>query len=236
MTSLIQASTVLRRRHGPRPGPVLSCFTLLEVIIAVTLLLLIVVVMVGFGREMTRSWEKLRAEHARFRELLVVDRTLDSLLTNAVPFAWPDAEGEPAPFFVGEADYLRLVCLHPVTQASEGALRFAEVFVEDGLLTVSYTERPWRDVTENQSQARATVLAAGVDRVEFSYADWNDDAAGDWDDRLLWVEEWDPERTEMPLAVLMTVHWQDGRVESWLRRTAAGYRERWGKWEPAKNE
>lgn len=236
MTRLVQLPARAARRDAPRQRGTCRPYTLLEVIIAVTLLLLVVAVMVGFGREMTRSWEKLRAEHARFRELLVLDRTVDSVLSNAVPFSWPNAEGEPALFFAGESGYLRLACLHPVTQAAEGALRFVEVFVDDGLLTVSYTERPWREPAEGEAQARTAVLAAGVDRVEFSYADWDADEAGDWGDRLRWVGEWDPERPEMPLAVQMSVYWQDGRVESWLRRMAAGYRERWGKWEPAKNE
>jgi hypothetical protein len=211
-------------------------FTLLEVIIAVTLLLLIVVALVSFGREMARSWEKLRGEHARFRALLTLDRALDGLLSNAVPFTWPNEDGEAVPFFVGEPEYLRLVSLHPVTQADEGALRFAEMFVRDGLLEVAYTVRPYREVIEDSEQVRTTVLATGVERVEFAYADWSGDESGDWGNRLLWVDEWDVERQELPLAVMMTVHWDDGRVESWLRRLASGYRERWGKWEPAKNK
>lgn len=211
-------------------------FTLLEVIIAVTLLLLIVVALVGFGREMARSWEKLRGEHARFRSLLVLDRALDGLLSNAVPFTWPNEDGEAVPFFVGEAEYLRLVTLHPVTQADEGALRFAEVFVHNGLLQVSYTVRPYRELQADSREVRTTVLATGVDRVEFSYADWSGDESGDWGNRLLWVDEWDVERKELPLAVMVTVWWDDGRVESWLRRLASGYRERWGKWEPAEKQ
>jgi hypothetical protein len=209
---------------------------LLEVIIAITLLLLIVVALVSFGREMARSWEKLRGEHARFRALLTLDRALDGLLSNAVPFTWPNEDGEAVPFFVGEAAYLRLVSLHPVTQVDEGALRFAEVFVRDGFLEVAYTVRPYRGAVEDSEQVRTTVLASGVERVEFAYADWSGDESGDWGNRLLWTDEWEAERSELPLAVMVTVRWEDGRVESWLRRLASGYRERWGKWEPAKKQ
>lgn len=222
--------TATARRHAA------AGFTLLEVIIAVTLLLLVVVALLSFGREMARSWEKLRGEHARFRTLLTLDRALDGLLSNAVPFTWPNEDGEAVPFFVGEADYLRLVSLHPVTVADEGALRFAEVFVRAGILQVAYTVRPYRGAVEDSEQVRTSVLATGVDRVEFSYADWSGDESGDWGDRLLWLDEWDAERQELPLAVMVTVWWDDGRVESWLRRLASGYRERWGKWEPAKKQ
>lgn len=211
-------------------------FTLLEVIIAIALLLLIVVALVGFGREMARSWEKLRGEHARFRALLTLDRAMDGLLGNAVPFSWPNEDGESVAFFVGESEYLRLASLHAVTQADEGALRFAEVFVRDGLLQVAYTVRPYRTAAPDSAQVRTTILATGVDRVEFTYADWSNDESGDWGRRLEWVNEWDADRQELPLAVMATVWWDDGRVESWLRRLASGYRERWGKWEPAKTK
>lgn len=218
----------------PRSATV-GCFTLLEVIIAVTLLLLVVTGMLGFSREITRSWEKLRAEHGRFRDLLVLDRALDGLLSNAVPFTWPDSEGDPRQFFFGESDYVRLACLRPVTQAEEGALRFAEIFLDDGRLMVVSTARPWRDPADAEERSRTTVLATGVERLEMAYADWEGDAEADWDGGLVWVDEWDPERTEMPLAIWLTVEWRDGRIESWLRRTAAGYRERWGKWQPARD-
>jgi len=228
---------VPRVRHsesGPMAAGV-ARFTLLEVIIAVTLLLLVVTGMLGFGREITRSWEKLRAEHGRFRDLLVLDRALDGLLSNAVPFTWPDSEGESRQFFFGESDYVRLACLRPVTRVEDGALRFAEILLDDGRLMVVSTAHPWRDPSDADERSRTTVLATGVERLEFSYADWAGDDEADWDAGLIWVDEWDPERTEMPLAILLTVQWRDGRVESWLRRTAAGYRERWGKWQPARD-
>jgi hypothetical protein len=218
-----------RRRAAALP------FTLLEVLIAITVLMLVVAVMVGFGREMARTWQKLQSEHARFRALLVLDRTVDGLLSQVVPFQWPNDDGEAVPFFVGASDYLRCVCLHPVTQPSEGALRCVELFVEDGQLLASYTDRPYRDPPQGDEQVHLSVLAEGVDRIEFAYADWNGDESGDWGRQLIWVSEWDPERKELPLAIMMTVLAEDGSVHSWLRRVAAsGYRERWGKWEPAK--
>lgn len=224
------------RGGSGRPRPRCTArYTLLEVIIAVTILLLVAGLMIGFAREMARSWEKLRAEQARFRELLALDRTLDALLSNGVPFLWPDDEGDAVPFFIGDSEAVRLASLHPLVDAEEGSLRFAEIAVEDGDLVVAYTSRPYLEEPE-PDQVRWAVLARAVDRVEFAYADRNDDDSGNWGERTEWVDEWDPERKELPLAILMTVHWQDGRVESWLRRVGSGYRERWGKWEPAKKE
>jgi hypothetical protein len=82
-----------------------------------------------------------------------------------------------------------------------------------------------------------SVLARDVDHVSFQYADFAPDQEDDWNRRLEWVSEWDTDdehpREEIPLAIMITVVWQDGRAESWLRRTAGeGYRERFGKWKP----
>ncbi len=224
--------------HGSGPrvpgaGPRHAAFTLLEVIIAVTVMLMVVGLMAGFSREMARSWEKLRAEHARFRELLALDRTLDALLSNGVPFLWPNRDGEAVPFFVGTSDAVRLASLHPLLELEDGPLRFAELFLDGDELVVTYTNRPYLD-TPAPGQVRESVLARGIERIEFSYADQSNEDSSRWSERITWVDEWDPERTELPLAILMTVHWRDGRVESWLRRIGSGYRERWGKWSPAR--
>jgi type II secretory pathway component PulJ len=209
-------------------------FTLVEVIIAVTIFLLVVGLMVGFGREMSRSWERLRAEQARFRELLALDRTLDALLSNGVPFQWPDADGEAVPFFVGRADAVRLASLQPLIDLEEGSLRFSVIFVDNGELIVSYTARPYLDEPD-PGAVRQAVLARGVERIEFAYADQSNDESGRWSERAVWEDEWKEDRSELPLAIMATVTWQDGRVESWLRRIGSGYRERWGKWAPAKD-
>ncbi|MBN2451040.1 MAG: prepilin-type N-terminal cleavage/methylation domain-containing protein [Lentisphaeria bacterium] len=224
------------RRCGPRGCPRRQGgFTLVEVLVALVIFTLVALVMVSFSREMVRSWEQLRAEHARFHRLLALDRAVDSILSNLVPFDWRDEDGQTVPFFIGDPDYIRLAYLHPVAHADDGALRFLELFAEDGRLVAFYTQRPYLDPDVSIDTARTAVLAEDVDRVSFLYADWEADDAGEWGDRLEWVDTWDVERAEAPLAVLMTVHWRDGRVESWLRRTAgSGFRERWGKWEPAK--
>ena len=71
-----------------------------------------------------------------------------------------------------------------------------------------------------------------MNRVDFLYADWHPDTG------LEWREEWNAEneRFEVPLAIYAAVYWDDGRQESWLRRTAgSGQFERLGNWEPRKD-
>jgi hypothetical protein len=65
--------------------------------------------------------------------------------------------------------------------------------------------------------------------VSCQYADFDEDA-------LEFLDEWDEEKTYVPLAVLMQVKWLDGRHENWLRRTAgSSLYERHGTWEQERN-
>jgi hypothetical protein len=212
-------------------------FTLLEVIVAMTVFTLVVVIVFAFSSEMTKSWERLRSEKARFSELLTLDRTLDGILSNAVAVEWPDEEGEVYPFFIGEPEAMRCATLHAMNNPRDGAVRFVALELQDNSLLAFYTQRPYLDWGRISDSGRVAVLAEGVGFIEFQYADWSNDDNASWDNRVEWVSEWDPERKELPLAIMMTVQWQDGRVESWLRRTAAqGYRERYGQWQPARKD
>ena len=211
-------------------------FTFLELMIATTITMLIALGLYGFSQGVTSSWVQMIAKRDQLSARLALDRVVDGVLSNIVPFVWQDDEGQEFPFIVGDIYGLRVAYLHPLHDPDEGALRFAEFFVEDGTLWLKYTDRPffdWEDVGDRFHVAR---LADKVDSIEFRYADWNDDTDADWKDRLLWLEEWettDSERMDAPLAVAMTIHWQDGTDECYLRRTMGNsYRERYGKWEP----
>lgn len=219
-------------------------FTLIEVIVAVAIMTLVLVALHGFGRQVTHAWERMRRDQHRLGDLMTLDRALDGMLTNAIPFLWPEPDADvgakEALVFAGRSDSLLLTTLNrSVTADSDGAIRFALLSVEDGELVARCHSRPFWDWREVGEAGQVSVLATGVDRVEFAYADFNPDDNAEWDDRLEWTSEWDVDderpRQEIPLAIMVTVVWQDGRVESWLRRTAGqGYRERFGKWAPRK--
>jgi len=199
-------------------------FTLIELLVASAVLVLLVALLYAAGNAVMRSWSKLRREQARFEETMALERVLDSILGSAVPFLWPDKDGDPRPMFLGLSDRLRLTYRHTPANLEEGALRFVSIYVQDGNLVASYVERPDLD-WEDAPTARKSVLAEQVRAVSFLYADW------DKDHGVAWVDEWDPDkdRKDIPLAILVTVYWEDGRQEMWMRRTAGnGWFERWG--------
>ena len=204
-------------------------FTLIEVLVAAAILGILAALLLTVSNQMTASWNRLSREQTRFSELMVLDRTLDHVLPNAIPFVWRDKEKKSVPAFLGETNRLRLCYRHPLNTLADGALRFLGLRLErDGTLKAYYMERPFFDWDNPEPTWRQSVLARDVKDLRFRYADWTAT-----DKSIRWIENWDPDRPELPLAILVSVTWRDGRQECWLRRTAGnGQYERFGNWRP----
>lgn len=211
-------------------------YTFLEIAIAITITLMIALALYSYSSSVSKSWEQMVREKNRFNELLNLDRAIDKVLANTVPFTWRDDEKQKYPFIVADPHGLRVAYLHQLRDAEEGALRFAEFILQDNELYLLYSDRPFFDWAEAGARQQQVLLAEEVEEVSFRYADWTDDADVNWQDRLLWLDEWETvnsERMDAPLAVMMTVRWRDGRSQTWIRRTMGNaYRERFGKWTP----
>ena len=215
-------------------------FTLIEVMIAVSIMLIITITLFSYSRETTRTWGKLIGERNKFNELLTFDRTIHQIFTHAVPFYWKNSDAENVTFIIAESNRLRCAYLHSLNDAEEGALRFVELYIDDQNLVMKYTDRPFLEWEDVENRAHATVLLQGVSEIKFSYADWTDETDDDWDQRLMWTDNWETEtseRMDIPLAIMLHVVWIDGREECWLRRTMGNsYRERLGNWDPLSEE
>ena len=229
----IQRSLGGRAPRRPAPwglaGGRVARFTLLEVMVASAVLLLLAMVLLAASNEVTKSWRRLVNEQDRFSDLLAVDRTLDGVLTNVLPFRWRDDENRERPAFLGEPHRLRLAYRHPFNQPADGSIRFLGLVVENGELRACTQERPFLDWEKLGPSAVVTVLATGVSRLDIRYADQPAN-----EETLEWKDDWDPERRrDLPLAIWVTVTWADGRIESWLRRTpGSGKFERFQDWRP----
>lgn len=215
-------------------------FTLLELTIAVAVFMMVAVALFAYSSQVSDSWSRITLERNRFSELLGLDRAVDGILTNAVPFMWREIDSgltTEVPFVYGASDSLRIAYLHKLNDGDEGAIRFVELSVDDGELRATYTSRPfisWDEVDD--ALKTVSVLATGVESISFQYADWSSDVSDEWESRMFWTDEWETEeseRTDIPLAVKMTVVWEDGRQECWMRRTMGNsFRERYGTWSP----
>jgi hypothetical protein len=204
-------------------------FTLLEVVVAMLLLGFVVAVLFMGTHAVLTSWEQLETYNVEFQERVALDRTFDRILSNAVPFRWPDdvEDGDRREYlaFVGEPEALTVATLHEAYTVEDGALRFCRFEHEDDRLVVYYTNRPPFPEDLDDRRVSRSVLAHGVTRLGFLYASWEDG-------RIVFIDDWE-DRDYMPLAILIQLEWEDGGSENWLRRTAgSSYFESWGKRDP----
>ncbi len=175
------------------------------------------------------SWARLQTNTEKFEEVLLLDRILDTILANVVPFTWPEDTGTPTPpqflEFQGTADHLITPYLHRFNRLEDGAIRFCGFFLEGESFVVYYCDRPPFPEDLGADGVRRVVLANNVKEVSFFYADLQDDV-------LEFEESWDEENEYLPLAVMVQIEWNDGMHENWLRRTAGSdFYGRWGKWQ-----
>lgn len=199
-------------------------FTLMEVLVATALLGAVLLAVMLAMHGLMRGWQQMEGQSRRFNALLHLDRTLDNLLGNVVPFTWPDAKGKEVQVFVGTADAVTLAYRHELNRLDDGALRFCRLVQEEDTLVAYYCERPPFPADRSDPRVRRAVLITGVSAVEFAYYDL--DQTG-----LHANSSWDEEQ-RLPLGVRLTLVWTDGQRETWLRRSAGmGYAERWGTWQ-----
>jgi general secretion pathway protein J len=182
-------------------------FTLLEVVLAFSILAVVMVVMIGSLRVGTRAWETGERRTAVRQEL----RAIVELLTEAMGSAYPyrgrlGQAPERVVLFQGDEGELRfvttaapLVLDAPVAPFHAVTLRRSD---DDRLLLVERmvpAEEPFGDTPE-------TVLSRSVSGLKLQYLD----------DKGNWLDQWDgKEAGGLPLAVRLELSIRDrGRIET----------------------
>ncbi len=205
---------MMRNRH--------CCFTLVEVVVAMTILAFVGTIIAGSLAGFQRSYGRV----AKLSKSLERNRSLDrmaELLRNVIPFFWPDEDDDDTErlVFAGAPDELWFTSRRLPGADGEGALIFVRLYVDDEKrLVADYRTRPllpWIEL-KDQTGFRNAVIAENVERLTLLYGDWNDD------DEMDWLEEWDQDdddyENRLPPAIQFTVEFTDGEKVSYLRRTA----------------
>ncbi len=191
-------------------------FTLLEVVVATSLLGMVGLLIAMSASSFQRSWEHGRKTAFILERNLAIDRIADTVIRSMISFTWPNREaGTEMPVFSGETDELYLAALNR-SYGGKSPFRFVRLYVEDSQFKCDYSDTPLLPWLEAKDQNfRTEVIAPGVDSLTFRYATENEDG------ELVWLETWTyEEQTTLPLAVQMTLEYLDGTKQRWLRRKA----------------
>ncbi len=193
----------------------------------------------------SKSYISAERKGVKLKEYCKIDRLVDNLFKNAVPFSWVDrqnsngfnsAKNVQKLYFIGDANYLLLSSKQPIFSSEDTGFIFSEFFVLENKLMVRYKSTPFMELknftSKNIQDGRVEIISERVESIEFLYGkfinkkvvwnnDFNESKSGDIDevyDELL------------PIAIQLTIKWQDGRIKHWLRRTAGASRySAWGR-------
>ncbi len=196
-------------------------FTLVELVVAMAVMLMVAMIIGTASTAFYHSYQRTLRHTDRLKEYMAIDRMWDTGVRNMVPFQWRDSEDEVRFVFEGEPDTMLFATLRRAYGNDPGALMFVRLRLdEEGSLVADYSFYPrtqWDEEGEDNREMTTEVLATKVAAIHFQYAEVSDGE----DDAFEWFETWEEEEhAAIPLAVRLTVEWEDGTTEYWLRRVA----------------
>jgi general secretion pathway protein J len=190
-------------------------FTLLELLIAMTLLGLLMLGLFGGLRLGVRVWEAGDAQAADRSRIEAVQRFIRTYLSQARPLSAADRTGDDVISFIGRRDQLDFTAALPAHLSAGGfehvALSFAELDDGRGLVL---RHGPLRRRDDGRAELfelddpETAVLLADVTEVEFSYF-----GAPDQRDDAEWTDRWeDQERLPLLVRIRIGLAGSDRRV------------------------
>lgn len=188
-------------------------FTLLEAVLAMTILALIATLTGSLLFTCQRGWTGVRENTDHLDQRMRLDRIADAAFRNAVPFRWPDAENRDRLTFNGKRDSVRLAYLHRINSREEGGLRFLELFLDDSALKARFRRHPLTG--ERDEACTEETIVRQVRTLTFSYAVREGGV-------ITWKPEFetDDPRAGIPAAIRMELEFENGEKVQYLRRTA----------------
>lgn len=181
-------------------------FTLIEVLIAMTLLSIMVVLLFGSLKICADSWEKGESKIAEVNEVAVVYNFFQRHLSVAQPL-WNDLseEGERTFAFQGKAQSLQFVSAFPASAGRSGLQLFSlELQNEDNQQVINVTITPFFPVIEGEEWHKEEVtIIKGV--TEFTMAYYGSDGG----DTETWQDQW-LDREVLPRLLKINIELENG--------------------------
>lgn len=186
----------------------LAGFTLIEVLIAMTLLSLMVVLLFSSLSIGAKSWEQGESKIADVNEVAVVQQFFNHHLAHAIP-QWDDfnPEKERVFSFQGKRNSLQFVSAFPASAERSGLQLFnLELKKENKQQFVEVTLTPFFPPTEGETWFEDSIeLVRGVEHFELAYYGLNDETGEEG-----WQSEW-LQKEQQPRLVKVLLELEDGR-------------------------
>lgn len=198
-----------RRTIDPR-GARERGFTLVEMLVALTLLALLSAVLAGSLRLASRSLQGGETRTAQVDDMRQTVGFLRAQIGSMLPLRLPKAVGLPL-LFDGTADELRYVGTLPERVAESGTMLFRIALLKDDdrsplVLERLYLAPDWTEMPRFDDAER-TVVAEHVAEVKFGY--FGRDASAGNADTPKWRDRWDdPQR--LPMLIRIDVRPEQG--------------------------
>lgn len=188
-------------------------------VVAVTLLGSVALIIGMASSTFYKTYERTQKHVFMLQQYRGIDAVMDNCVRNMIPFRWPDRDDndESVLVFDGQSDSIHFTTIRRDYGGGDGAFLFIRLKFEYGELIAEYSPYPRLPNTKYKDELEYTreVLATSVRNVRFLYAYRNTG------DTIEWMDTWDEDTYNYtPLAVQITVEWENGQLESWLRRTA----------------
>jgi len=178
-----------KSKVGSRGG-----FTLLEVIIAISILSLITVIIGSAFRLGIQAWGRGEKETEDGQRLRALSTLLSQQLKSIYPYRIKiEGKDEDVIAFKGEPDSITFVTT--MTDSSYGGLKWVQYIFRDGVLSYKEGLLPDKKFEEHiKDKNKEEIVDSHIDKFRFSYAYLLEDDDDEW------TESWDDEE-EVPGAV-----------------------------------
>jgi general secretion pathway protein J len=185
-----------------------SGFTLLELLIAITLLGFILILLFGGLRLGSRSWDAGDTRAGKTTHLTLLHEFLRRELSQVTPYFWKKVANADIAF-IGERDSLMMVAPIAV-HLGPGGLYLQGLSLDDGKLVMRQAPTD-SDSTDFSAldDSEKIALADHVEELEFAYyGQENKDAEPQWTDH--WQSQDTPQR--LPFLIRIRIRFDDGQV------------------------
>lgn len=189
----------------------LTGFTLIEVIIAITISAVVIAILLAAMRLGYRSQEKGIWRDEVSQKMRIINDRVTWLLRGAYPYVVPGTEGNIL-YFSGKLTSAGFVTtsvdLYPQRPEDRAGMKWVQIFSDSEGLKVREKIYFLEDVFDD-SGGEVYLIDPSVDRIEFEYFDVNKKKKTED-----WVSEWDPKTKDyLPAAVRVNIEFEHDGIK-----------------------